>query len=263
MNIFKIDLYNFKKEGVVYSVYAVEEVVKFSKWSADMIAMQDRLLLAASTRQRNRDIEELKNREKRMTENGLSFPINSYVLVQYPDDRTPSKMLPNLKGPMRVFNQTGNTVEVQSLSTHDIDKISLVAVNRLRPYNYNPDFGDIESVANKDHGEVLVERILNHAGDLKKLKSLDFLVKWTDRSDKYNNWVPWKELRNNSKLFEYLASKGLKKMIPKQFRAQYVDAELVSSIHPQLSMITQINCIYRPPVPQNEVYTRKFSLTKL
>ena len=57
---------------------------------------------------------------KNNLENNLSnksdIQINSYVLVEY-DDKPPTKINTNLKGPLRVVNIIGNVYTLQNLMT--------------------------------------------------------------------------------------------------------------------------------------------------
>jgi hypothetical protein len=46
---------------------------------------------------------------------------------------------------------------------------------------------------------------------------MDF-KKWEGLDKAYNRWLPWKELRNNVKLHEYLRVVKLGKLIPKEHR---------------------------------------------
>jgi hypothetical protein len=57
-----------------------------------------------------------------------------------------------------------------------------------------------------------------HSGNETQKSQMDFLVKWEGLDEAYNRWLPWKELRNNVKLHEYLRVVKLGKLIPKEHR---------------------------------------------
>ena len=48
----------------------------------------------------------------------------------------------------------------------------------LRHFYYDPDSVDPKDVARRDVDEYYVESILEHRGDVKRLRTLEFLVKW-------------------------------------------------------------------------------------
>ena len=76
---------------------------------------------------------------------------------------------------------------------------------------------DPAKIALADRFESVVEKILRHEGDVKRKSSLDFLVRWKDESPESDLWLPWKELRDNAVLHEYLREHNLGKLIPKDF----------------------------------------------
>jgi hypothetical protein len=50
-------------------------------------------------------------------------------------------------------------------------------------------------LARRDYLEFFIEKILGMAGDVKKVSTLDFEVKWVGYDDTHNLWLPWKDLR--------------------------------------------------------------------
>ena len=69
------------------------------------------------------------------------------------------------------------------------------------------------AIAAKDYQEFGVERIIKHAGDVKRPSSLDFLVRWTGCDESEDLWLPWNELRTNVKLHDHLKDKGLTSLL--------------------------------------------------
>ena len=47
----------------------------------------------------------------------------------------------------------------------------------------------------RDRDEFYVEKILAHNGDVGRLKTLAFHVKWRGFDESFNSWEPWKNLR--------------------------------------------------------------------
>ena len=60
-----------------------------------------------------------------------------------------------------------------------------------------------------------IEAIPCHKGNLRRVGTLTFEVKWLGESK--TTWEPWKGLRGNSELHKYLASNGLTRLIPNKF----------------------------------------------
>jgi hypothetical protein len=51
---------------------------------------------------------------------------------------------------------------------------------------------------------MLVESIVEHRGDPKFRKQVEFRVRWAGYDDNFDSWLPYKELRDNIKLDEYI-----------------------------------------------------------
>ena len=60
-----------------------------------------------------------------------------------------------------------------------------------------------------------VEKIIEHTGTAKNRKELFFKVRWLGYNDKYDKWLPFKDLRHNSILHGYLEKNRMKSLIPK------------------------------------------------
>ena len=78
-------------------------------------------------------------------------------------------------------------------------------------------------IARRDHHEFFVEEILFFKGDVKKVSSLTFRVKWLAYDISYNSWEPWKQLMDNAVLHKYLIKVNLKNLIPRKFLLNYAD----------------------------------------
>jgi hypothetical protein len=77
-------------------------------------------------------------------------------------------------------------------------------------------------IAAKDLKEFIVEEILDHEPQRqasRNRKHLVFLVKWQGYGEEANEWVPWKNLTNNSVCHAYcLKTYGLKSLVRKEYR---------------------------------------------
>ena len=192
--------------------------LSLSKGAAQMLEVQRKLLLQATMSQQEKDGAHMASRAAIVTE----FPVNSFVLAEYPNTRMgkipPNKFNTNLKGPLRVVSFIGSKYKLLNLITNEVEDYH---VKRLRKFDYYAETTCPTSVALRDRQETVVGEILRHSGDPKRISTLDFLVRWQGFDDKENLWVPWKELRNNPILHQYLRDHGMKTKIPKEHRARY------------------------------------------
>jgi hypothetical protein len=187
--------------------------MELSEWTAMMLQAQATLLKIATQHQLKKDEQHM---TEKSSDNITLFPINSFVLVEYPKSNLkkgpPDKLMMNLKGPMRVVNILVNTYTLLDLTTN---KESDVHITRLRPFEYDAQYTDPVDIAQRDTSLTEVKNILNHWGSTKHKANMQFHVQWAD--DTEESWLPWGELRSNEVLHRYLISKGLRKLIPKSF----------------------------------------------
>jgi hypothetical protein len=108
-------------------------------------------------------------------------------------------------------NVQGDKYSCQNLVT---DEIEYYHVTRLREL-------DSRDIALRDRDEFYVEKILVHHGDIGRLKTVAFHVKWRGFDESFNSWETWKNLRETEMLHRYLILHGLQKLIPSKFREPY------------------------------------------
>ena len=191
--------------------------IVLSEWAAKMLKAQAVILQLVEKQQRHKDLQHgLAN----FVFNPTEFPINSYVLASYPDGamgrRPPTKVHPKLKGPFRVINRQKDEYTVQNLVTNKFEKFHKTS---LRVFEFDPDLVNPRDVAMRDNDEYIIETILQHRGDPKKLRSLTFLVKWLGYPDSANSWEPWSNLRLTEQLHLYLRANGLQRLVPRNLEA--------------------------------------------
>ena len=87
------------------------------------------------------------------------------------------------------------------------------------PFLFNKKKVDPEDVARRDEISAhLVESVKAHSGDKKLRSSMDFLVSYAGYDSSYDQWQPWKEVRNNPALHKYLWDNAMKALIPQEHR---------------------------------------------
>jgi hypothetical protein len=155
------------------------------------------------------------------------FEVGSYVLISYNPQKMnakpPMKLQPRLKGPYLVTNVQGDKYSCQNLVTDEIEDYH---VTRLCKFHYDERYVDPRDIALRDRDEFFVEKILAHRGDVGRLKTLAFHVKWRGFDESFNSREPWKNLRETKMLHRYLFLHGLQKLIPAKFRERYPELAL-------------------------------------
>ena len=125
---------------------------------------------------------------------------------------------------------------VKNLATNQIEEHH---VTDLRPFYHDPLAVDPRLIAYRDQEVTAIDRIIRHAGDCKKKTEMDFLVRWEGLDESKDLWLPWKELRNNSKLHEYLQQNNMARLIPKSHSSSQ---RIYLTRKAQLLNITRIWC---------------------
>jgi hypothetical protein len=147
------------------------------------------------------------------------FPINSYVLVQYPmtrmGRRAPTKLHMPLKGPFRVVGFQGDKYTVLNMVNNEQ---YVYHVTQLQPFHHDPRRLNPYDVALHDTMAYNVERIIRHEGTTNNRSNLKFLVKWEGYGEDQNTWESYHELRHNALLHEYLNTHRMRSLIPPQYR---------------------------------------------
>jgi hypothetical protein len=192
-----------------------------SKWSANLISIQQAVIEAARKTQLDKDSAHLAEANPQRTE----FEIDSYVLVHYPSSTVkkgpPNKLQTNLKGPLKVINKKGAIYTLQNLVT---SKHENHHITQLRPFYFDPLNHDPADFANRDYFSTVVESIISHTPlkptyKKQKVSEMSFQVRWKNLPEEYDRIIPWKELRNNPALHKYLSQNAqLKHLIPKEHR---------------------------------------------
>jgi hypothetical protein len=154
------------------------------------------------------------------SENKLAqYPINSYVLVEYPSTSLrkgpPNKLMPILKGPMRVMEKIGVRYTLLNLVNNQTEEVH---VTRLHAFYYDADHIKPADIANIDNQMVDVDHIIKHWDNPKRKSNMQFLVRWANSSETDDQWLPWKDLRTNGALHKYLQIQNLAKLIPPEFK---------------------------------------------
>ena len=189
--------------------------IPLSKITSEMLAMQAKLIAKHQKLLKQHHDEHLaipydtKNRID-------SFPIGSYVLVEY--DSTlkgrgpPHKLMPIKRGPYQVVNNVGTRYTLLDLTTN---KHEDVLIHKLHPFELDAENIDPKAIAIRDKDEFVVGEVLRHRGNPSHKGTLEFLVHWQGYDDpKHHTWETWRNLRLVDKLHDYLKQNNMSKLIP-------------------------------------------------
>ena len=161
---------------------------------------------------------EIDNKHKSQNTSDITeFPVDSFVLVQ--QRSAPETRLHTLwRGPMRVvkyFQGQYSLFDLTTLKTKEYHS------TQLKKFVFNPIRTNPSDVARKDYLEFFIESIISHNGQINRLSSLKFKVKWLGYDESHNSFEPWKNLRDTEVLHLYLISNNLRQLIPVKFQNNY------------------------------------------
>jgi hypothetical protein len=91
-------------------------------------------------------------------------------------------------------------------------------VKHLREFHYDETRTDPSDVASRGDESFMVDEIIDHTGNGDRASDMDFKVRWKGYDESEDLWLPWKELRLNQALHEYLRAKNLHRLIPVESR---------------------------------------------
>ena len=203
-------------------------VQNLGRWMDRTIAAQHAALQTAETHQRQRDDEALHPQPPKRQKRLVDFQIGSFVLCDYPETISaitkrgpPNKLMPFRKGPLVVVARQQDIYTIRSLVT---DRNEVVHASRLHPYDNsrNLSIAELTKLALTDYiDEYPIDKIVDHAGDPRYKRKMDFKVRWQGQPAERDRWLPYSALRDTSQLHEYLRRSQdaqLQKLIPVQFR---------------------------------------------
>jgi transposase InsO family protein len=183
-----------------------------SEHMSNMLKFQDEVMAKAQyVFQRDDDLHMASFPKLKPTE----FAHGSHVVVKYRGGSAPTRVHTSWKGPLRVISNDKSEYMLLDLITN---KPKPYHASDMKTFIFDPLQTDPLEIARKDYLEFFVEEILEVTGNIKKVTTVEFLVKWVGYDFSHNSWEPYKNLRDVVVLHKYLEDNNLQNLIPKKFR---------------------------------------------
>jgi hypothetical protein len=184
------------------------KVGKLAHWMDKMLFQQQFIIKQAVKEQLIKDGESFAERKGE----GISYKINEFVLVTYPDKR-PTKLHANLAYRIVGIDMGGHELTIQNIVSLTMEKVH---ISRLRKYYSSSQMLDRDA-ALRDKEEWDIEKIIKHNGVTSRKKDMDFLVRFKGLESSADRWYTWIQLVGNIKLYDYLRENNMEKLIPRQY----------------------------------------------
>jgi hypothetical protein len=195
-----------------------DKIKNLSEWMAKMLQSQADVIKVAEETQSKIHKEYFERFPSIRTE----FQIGSYVLVNYGDNRPPSKLHTKWHGPYRVIKQdelNKNRYTVQNLVT---GKLEDFPNGQMKPYIVSEHHQTPDVVAMYDEDYEIVEKVVSH--EPKRLhgtpkSKIFFFIRYKgDDNTKPPTKVSYANLRDNEALHEYLTKIKAVSLIPAKYK---------------------------------------------
>jgi hypothetical protein len=133
--------------------------------------------------------------------------------LETPQSLRSSKLSPKLLGPYEVIQQIKNDIRCKHVVTNII---SVLHSSRVTPFVGTTT--DAQTSALLDRDEFIVNSVITHRGNAKKVSSLEFLIRWFNYSSAHDSWEPWAEMKKVSVVHDYLEQNNMSSIIPQQYK---------------------------------------------
>jgi len=145
------------------------------------------------------------------------FPDNSYVLAM-PEIGRANKLSPTWLGPYQILERysrpEGDIYRVLHLATN---KRFDFRVDRLKIFEFDPNFLDPIQVAVLDDNTYIVESIIKHRKNgINSITNLDLYVKWLGYPEP--TWNPASDFKDNAIFHEYCRRNRMITLIPAKYK---------------------------------------------
>ena len=176
----------------------------------NMIKIQSDLLRIAARLLKQSDDEHNEKQNSDITH----FEVGSYVLVTQ-RTQPETRMHTLWRGPLHVLsNKIGeytllNLITLKNVKYH---MSHLIQCTLISPTD----------LSRREHLKFFIEEIVDMRGNISSYGALELEVKRLNYPSESNTWEPWRSLRKTDKLHNFLVSKNLRHLIPREFRLDYV-----------------------------------------
>ena len=181
----------------------------------DLVRALDRnLAIVRSVTSSYQQILRIQRLSKTPTHN--KYQPGDYILwnpLETPQSFRSSKLSPKLLGPYEVIDQAKNDITCRHVITNIVSKLHS---SRVTPFVGSSDAASKAALLDRD--EYIVESIIDHRGNPKKVTTLEFLIRWLNYSSDHDTWEPWAEVKKVSVVHDYLYANNMSNIVPRQYR---------------------------------------------
>jgi hypothetical protein len=132
-----------------------------------------------------------------------TLKVGHYVVANQPDDVPPHKFAPRFRGPYKVIHIENNSITVKHVLTLKESKFDISHVKRFYCENENQALAAVKL----DDNSFIVSEVLEHRGDIKNRKSMEFFVKFDD--DSVPDWISFNYIKGLKVFASYCSQNQL------------------------------------------------------
>jgi hypothetical protein len=202
--------------------------MSLGEWTDKIMYRQMMAMKVAESTQNAKDMKHMDKRELKDTpfNEYTEFPIDSYVTANYPMTRMgalpPTKLHAPQRGPFRVVEREGTKYTLLNLVTNKYEPP--IHVKQLTKFDFDPKHTDPALIALRQQNVYIVEEIRGKKGNFKRKDELMFKVHWKGFNDEDDTFEPWKNLRTNEVLHDWMRKNNFAKEIPEQYQQEGLNA---------------------------------------
>ena len=212
----KVDL----DRGMIFHHDEPMDDMNLADWMKNMLDKQNELIHIAQQVQKERDDEHVNKSMQDRPPSRVPYQVGGYVLLEHPANNNrrqgPTKLSFLRTGPYKIVSIDNRDYTLLDLVTN---KEKTVDINRLKPFEYDPEVTNPITVAAQDKAVYIIEGIKQHRGNR---SNPQFLVKWLGYEDPNDlTWEPVRNINTNEVFHQYCREHNMLTLIPVRFRENH------------------------------------------
>lgn len=212
----KVDL----DRGMIFNHDEPMEDINLADWMNTMLTKQNELIHIAQQFQKERDDAHVNKTMQNRPPSQIPYQVGGYVLLEHPTTNNrrqgPTKLSLLRTGPYKIVSIDNRNYTLLDLVTNKEKKVD---IDRLTPFEYDPEVTNPIIVAAQDKDVFIIESILQHKGPRSNPK---FLIKWLGYDNPNDNtWEPVNMISTNEVFHKYCREHDMLTLIPSRFRESH------------------------------------------